>query len=97
MIDMGPGKFGGTAARHDADVATGNSQQFLVPTAHLRHDRFRLTGRSNVVTLCNHGQQIGTNIADLDPRVSYHKLSTHELVVAVQVHNQLTKCTTQGD
>src|SRR5580704_867801 len=90
---MRPGVLAGSASGHDSDMPTPDAEQFLVWAANLRHDGLRLARRSNVVILGDHGQQIGVNAAEVDTLTSNHELTTHQLVVAVQVYDKLAEGT----
>src|ERR1039457_3662827 len=77
-IDVWPGVFAGTAARHDSDVATGNPEQFPVLAADLRHDGLRLTRRGDVITLGDDRQQIGSYLTPVPPVAAGYQLPPHQ-------------------
>ena len=59
-FNMRPGVFVGAAPRHDADVPSRNTIEFLVATPHLRQVSLRLAGRSDVIGFGDDRQQIGS-------------------------------------
>ena len=79
------------AARHDADVASGDAVEFLVAAPYLGKYCLRLAGRSDVIAIGDDRQQIGSQPAQVHPLAANHQFALHQAIVAVQVHDELAK------
>src|SRR3954471_16475269 len=64
-VDLGPGRFRGAAARHDADVSAGNPQDLLVRAPHAGEQGLRLAGRGDVVVEGDDVEEVGAQVGEI--------------------------------